>query len=156
MSLPPLAENLMNYFAHGRRFLDDPYFLAGTAVPDWLSVVDRRVRARARLAEPLGRRFGPAVGSRGAGRRPAPSRRRLVPSDAGLCRVELAVHVSHPRTDCPDDTGFRPSFLGHILVEILLDAVLIDDRTPTQLDAYYRSRSIRPGPRSTSGAVRTA
>ena len=41
----------MNYFAHGFRFLDDPYFLAGTAVPDWLSVVDRRVRVRPREAE---------------------------------------------------------------------------------------------------------
>ena len=37
----------MNYFAHGHRFVDDPYFLAGTAVPDWLSVVDRKVRVRA-------------------------------------------------------------------------------------------------------------
>ena len=29
----------MNYFAHAIRFLDDPYFLSGTALPDWLSVV---------------------------------------------------------------------------------------------------------------------
>ena len=41
----------MNYFAHGRHFVDDPYFLAGTAVPDWLNVVDRRVRVRSRQAE---------------------------------------------------------------------------------------------------------
>ncbi len=41
----------MNYFAHGRRFVEDPYFLAGTAVPDWLNVVDRRVRVRAVQAE---------------------------------------------------------------------------------------------------------
>ena len=40
----------MNYFAHGYAFLDDPYFLAGTAVPDWLSVIDRRMRARSKLA----------------------------------------------------------------------------------------------------------
>ncbi len=36
----------MNYFAHGYRFIDDPYFMAGTALPDWLSVADRRVRIR--------------------------------------------------------------------------------------------------------------
>jgi hypothetical protein len=35
----------------------------------------------------------------------------------------------------PDD-GFRPSFLGHILVEILLDATLISE-DPGRLDAYY-------------------
>ena len=32
----------------------------------------------------------------------------------------------------------RPSFLGHILVELLLDSVLIDEQ-PHLLDAYYRS-----------------
>ena len=40
----------MNYFAHGRAWIDDPYMLAGTAVPDWLNVVDRRVRVRSRQA----------------------------------------------------------------------------------------------------------
>ncbi len=44
----------MNYLAHGWPFLDDPYFLAGTAVPDWLSVADRQVRARGKQAVPLG------------------------------------------------------------------------------------------------------
>jgi hypothetical protein len=36
----------------------------------------------------------------------------------------------------PADDGFRPHFLGHILVEILLDAELIAD-DPARLDAYY-------------------
>ena len=40
----------MNYFAHGRRFVEQPYVLAGTAVPDWLNVVDRKVRVRAQRA----------------------------------------------------------------------------------------------------------
>ena len=44
----------MNYFTHALPFLDgDPYFLAGTAVPDWMSVADRQVRVRAKLAAPL-------------------------------------------------------------------------------------------------------
>ena len=43
----------MNYFAHARPFLDQPYFMAGTGVPDWLTVVDRRVRLRAKHAEAL-------------------------------------------------------------------------------------------------------
>ena len=42
----------MNYLAHAAEFLDDPYFVAGTALPDWLGVVDRRVRVRSRQAEP--------------------------------------------------------------------------------------------------------
>lgn len=40
----------MNYFAHGREHLDRPYFLAGTAVPDWLSVSDRGSRVRRKQA----------------------------------------------------------------------------------------------------------
>ena len=42
----------MNYFAHGYAFVDDPWFMAGTAVPDWLNVSDRGVRVRARQTEP--------------------------------------------------------------------------------------------------------
>lgn len=38
----------MNYFAHALHFLGDPYFIAGTGVPDWLTVADRRVRLRRR------------------------------------------------------------------------------------------------------------
>jgi len=36
----------------------------------------------------------------------------------------------------PHDTGMRPGFLGHIVTEMLLDAVLIAD-DPARLDAYY-------------------
>src|SRR4029079_4566394 len=43
----------MTFLPHALRFLDRPYFLAGTALPDWLSVVDRRVRLRARHVEPF-------------------------------------------------------------------------------------------------------
>jgi hypothetical protein len=42
------------------------------------------------------------------------------------------------RDRLPGDRGFRPGFLGHILVEILLDAILIDDN-PDDLDAYYEA-----------------
>ena len=125
----------MNYFAHGRPFVEDPYFLAGTAVPDWLSVVDRRVRARSRLA---------------AKRLDDPDR-HLVALAQGVMRhhhddawfhqtrafAELNLQFSASiRQRLPGDEGFRPSFLGHILVEILLDADLIE-QNPDQLDAYY-------------------
>ena len=42
----------MNYYTHGLRFIGDPYFLAGTACPDWLSVSDRQVRLRSRHVAP--------------------------------------------------------------------------------------------------------
>ena len=34
------------------------------------------------------------------------------------------------------DTSWRPSFLGHIAIELLLDSALIS-RDPSRLDAYY-------------------
>jgi hypothetical protein len=35
------------------------------------------------------------------------------------------------------ESGFRPSFLGHVLVEVLLDAALIA-AAPERLETYYR------------------
>ena len=43
----------MNYLAHAYQYLSDPYFVAGTNLPDWLSVVDRKVRVRAKPAQLL-------------------------------------------------------------------------------------------------------
>jgi hypothetical protein len=43
----------MNYFAHALPFLDNPYFAGATGIPDWLTVVDRKVRARRKHIEPF-------------------------------------------------------------------------------------------------------
>lgn len=125
----------MNYFAHGRDFIDDPYFLAGTALPDWLSVVDRRARLRPANLEP-----------------------HLVADDSPLCSLVQGV-LQHQRDDAwfhatrafaelsnefcrllggilTADAGFRPYFVGHVLVEVLLDASLVE-RDPGRLNAYY-------------------
>jgi len=129
----------MNYFAHGCEFVDDPYFLAGTAVPDWLNVVDRRVRVRARAAESL------------LAESPLDSRQADVARGVlQHCRDDAWFHESRAfaelsldfcrrlRDVLPADDGFRPHFLGHILVEILLDAALVAD-DPARLVAYYRA-----------------
>ena len=125
----------MNYFAHGRHFIDDPYFLAGTAVPDWLNVVDRRVRVRARQAQLH-------VDA------PDPRAARIAQGIVQHCRDDEWFHATRAFAElslelcqmlrgalAPDD-GFRPHFLGHILVEILLDAALVAEN-PGRLDAYY-------------------
>jgi hypothetical protein len=49
------------------------------------------------------------------------------------------------RDRLPPDEGFRPSFLGHILIEILLDDVLAEQQ-PGLLDTYYQAfEHIDPG-----------
>ncbi|HEV3005914.1 MAG TPA: hypothetical protein VGX78_15715 [Pirellulales bacterium] len=127
----------MNYFAHGRTFLNDPYFLAGTAVPDWLNVVARRVKVRTKHALPFvddpDRQL--AAVAQGIVRHHA--------DDAWFHETRAFSELSWQFTarirDClPGDDGLRPSFLGHILVEILLDASLIAD-DPSRLEAYYQA-----------------
>jgi hypothetical protein len=43
----------MNYFTHALPHLRDPVFIAGTALPDWLSVVNRKVRLRPKALQPF-------------------------------------------------------------------------------------------------------
>jgi hypothetical protein len=125
----------MNYFAHGREFVDDPYFLAGTAVPDWLNVVDRSTRIRSARALEFARHDDPCLAdiARGIARHC---------HDDGWFHstrafAELSLEFTREaRTRLDEDAGFRPHFIGHILVEILLDAELIA-ANPTRLEAWY-------------------
>ena len=133
----------MNYFAHAFPFLDDdslprnvdPYFIAGAAVPDWLNVVDRKVRARSRSAKTFLMDSDPDCVALAKGIvqhhhdddwfHQTPIFNELILSFAVEIRDLLA----------PDD-GFRPSFLGHILVELFLDAELIR-RSSKKIETYY-------------------
>lgn len=125
----------MNYFAHGMRFIDRPLFLAGTAVPDWMAVADRSVRVRPRLIEQLLQ--GPSSEEDETARgmlqhfadddwfHATPA---FVLTTAELTRRFVEV--------LPADDGLRPGFLGHIVTEMLLDAVLIGAQ-PRRLHDYY-------------------
>lgn len=129
----------MNYFAHGVRFLDRPYFLAGTALPDLLSVVDRRVRLRARRVEPF------AQGATDAEAELAAGVLQHLADDAWFHSTRAFTEVSAEltrmfRAALPPDDAYRPSVLGHIVTEMLLDGVLIA-RDPSRLDAYYAAFS---------------
>jgi hypothetical protein len=125
----------MNYFAHGYRFIDNPYLLAGTAVPDWLSVADRSVRAHRARALLFVDHADPRMAAVAKG---------IVQhhhDDAWFHNTDAFNQLSWQITrQCcaalPQDEGFRPSFLGHILVELLLDAALIA-ADPARLEQYY-------------------
>lgn len=125
----------MNYFAHGRLFIDDPYFLAGTAVPDWLIVADRQVRTRPKHAEPFASLEDPRIAAiaRGILQHHADDTWFHVAPAFYELSTEFTGQV---RGFLPADGGFRASFLGHLLVELLFDDVLIAAE-PGALDAYY-------------------
>jgi len=126
----------MNYFAHALPFLDDdPYFIAGTAVPDWVAVVDRKVRVRRRVAERFCDHPEPHVAAvaRGCLQHIRDDARFHETRAFAELNLELTVLV---RDALGKERGFRPSFLGHLLVEVLLDATLIEE-DPARLEAYY-------------------
>lgn len=125
----------MNYLAHGYRFLDSPYFLAGTAVPDWLSVVDRKVRVRSRAAAAWVTSNDEATGQIAAGIVQHLADDQWFHQTRVFAETSLQFAVEL-RQRLPGDEGFRPSFLGHVLVEVLMDATLID-RDPTLATRYY-------------------
>ncbi len=125
----------MNYFAHALPHLDRPYFVAGVALPDWMNVVDRKLRIRSHHAEPFVSDRDPELADFAAGIM------RHHADDAWFHRqlefietsVQLAVDL---RSRLADEGGIRTGFLGHILVELLLDSEL-SQRFPERLDAYY-------------------
>ncbi len=129
----------MNYFAHGRRFLDDPYFLAGTAIPDWLNVVDRRVRVRGKHAQALVDDADPRIAAVARGVVQHHQDDDWFHRTAAFAELSWSF-TADVRDALAPDPGLRPSFLGHILVEMLLDAALIAP-APERLEAYYAALS---------------
>jgi hypothetical protein len=127
----------MNYFAHGRRFVHVPYFLAGTAVPDWLGVVDRKVRARAKHAVKFVHDADPRLAAVARGIIQHHEDDRWFHQTRAFAELSLAFTVG-VRDLLPPDDGLRPSFVGHILVELLLDAQLIR-QDPRRLADYYQA-----------------
>ena len=127
----------MNYFAHGLRFIDRPMFLAGTAVPDWLSVVDRRMRMRHRLVAPV------ADGSGAPAAEVAAGVLQHLDDDQYFHRCRAFMEISGAlavafRDRLPETSDYRPGVLGHITSELVLDGVLVD-RDPGRLERYYEA-----------------
>jgi len=129
----------MNYLAHGWRFADQPYFLAGTAVPDWLSVIDRKMRARGKTVALFVDDSDENLAALARGIVRHHSDDEWFHQTTTFNELSLAFTLQI-RDVLPADDGFRPSFLGHILVELLLDATLTEEE-PARLDRYYAALS---------------
>ncbi len=128
----------MNCLAHAFRFLDDGYFAAGTCIPDWLGMIDRSVRVRRRSATAFLENEQPdsVANSIAAG-----IVQHLNDDDlfhGSLAFVETSLQASRMIGGfLHNESGHRTGFLGHIIVELLLDAS-IENRTPGTMDRYYR------------------
>ena len=127
----------MNYLAHACDFLHDPYFVAGTALPDWLGVVDRRVRVRSRQAEPHVADADPRMAAFAAGVMQHHADDAWFHTSDAFVELHWRLTVL-VRDALPPDAGFRPHFLGHVLVELLLDAALAAE-VPDLIERYYQA-----------------
>ncbi|TWU14945.1 hypothetical protein CA54_38150 [Symmachiella macrocystis] len=132
---PTEAYSSVNYFAHGIRYTDRPYFLAGTATPDWLSMADRRVRLRPQHVQPFADGSGQPQAEFAAGVLQHMEDDDRFHRSAAFFEVSGALLPLFRKLLEPHD-GFRPGFLAHIVTELLMDAVLIE-RHPEMLRAYY-------------------
>jgi hypothetical protein len=126
----------MNYFAHAINFLDRPYFAVGTGVPDWLTVCDRGVRMRSRYLEAFRPNGDSRVGEVVDGILQHIRDDGLFHQSRAFAELSLELTVES-REALQHDSGFRPGFLGHLLVELLLDASLVAEN-PGKIEDYYR------------------
>lgn len=128
----------MNYFAHSFRFLDKPYIVAGTSLPDWLSVVNRRARLRRTTLIPYLNAQDERL-------------RQLVTGAIQHLDDDLRFHnapifsdilVQVVRLIQPVVNGrsLPLTFLAHLTIEVMFDAALLD-RFPSGAEDYYAALS---------------
>lgn len=129
----------MNYLAHGFRFLDSPLMVAGTAVPDWLSVADRRVRVRSRRIHEHLDSLDTDLRAIAEGMLQHLHDDDLFHRSVRFVMLEAELSMRFRRI-MPDRFDHRPALLGHIVVELLLDD-FIAQQMPEVLDGYYAALS---------------
>ena len=125
----------MNYFAHALPFLDDPYFAAGTGVPDMLMVADRGLKVRSKHVRPFLDDDDSITAAVAGGVRQHLRDDRCFHKTASFAETSLALTLTF-RDALGDKSGLRPRFLGHLMTELLLDAAIIEE-DPRQLERYY-------------------
>jgi hypothetical protein len=127
----------MNFLAHGLLHLDAPWTLTGTALPDWLRLLHRK--ARVNLAEVR------KVAATDGGRRGRLAQGLLAhhEDDRRFHQSQAFEEATRSLTDQirahnTQKLRIRPSFVSHILLEMLLDAALMA-ADETRVDRYYES-----------------
>lgn len=125
----------MNCFTHALPHLDDAYLAVGCCLPDWLSACDRKCRVREKHAVKFVDHEDPIVATIAKGIvrhhqdddwfHQTPRFNKLILDFA----VELRDLFGNERT-------MRPSLVGHIIVELFLDAYL-NAQFPGRLEYFY-------------------
>ncbi|MCG8653463.1 MAG: hypothetical protein MI861_26730 [Pirellulales bacterium] len=125
----------MNFLCHAIPYLDQPLLAMATGVPDWLNVVDRRIRARRKLAAAYLNHQDADLRAVAAGIIRHIDDDRWFHGTRAFAETNLQLAVQL-RQLLPGDEGFRPTFVGHVLVEIFLDSFWLRD-DPQIGERYY-------------------
>jgi len=133
----------MNNLSHGFRYIDRPWFLVGTALPDWLAMIDRKVRVREKYASSMVNAELPELAELAQGIVQHHRDDHWFHQQPAF--VDLNLHLSLELRDrLGADAGFRPHFAAHVIIEMLLDATLDRDNAGL-LDRYYSAvRQVDP------------
>jgi len=128
----------VNYLSHAYRFFDNPSFIAGVAMPDWLRVVGREYRARRVQAvrcltcpewqDPDAISF-----LHGVIQHHDDDQRFHTTEVFVLLNAKLSVEL---RAIYGPESSIRSHFLAHIIIELLLDSVLSQTHESI-MDRYY-------------------
>ncbi|MFO0218962.1 MAG: hypothetical protein ACK54I_06085, partial [Planctomycetota bacterium] len=110
----------MNFFAHSLPFLDDPWVVAGVCLPDWMSVINRRVRLRSKKVQPRTDDPDSATArvARGVVQHHADDEWFHETPEFALLNLDFSIEL---RQEVRLDDSLRTRFVGHILIEMLLD-----------------------------------
>jgi hypothetical protein len=133
----------MNYLVHALPFFQNPYFAAATGVPDWLCVIDRKVRLRSKHVEPFFEHENPILAAVAGGVA------QHLRDDAQFHGTRAFFEVTSQLSDLvrkvlEDDRGLRANFLGHLLCEVLLDAALAAEDQQSVKEYYQVLDKIDP------------
>ena len=126
----------MNCFTHGLPFLDKPVFMVGCCVPDWLSAADRKCRAREKLAAKFVDHEDAFVATLAQGIMQHHHDDHWFHQTRAFAELTLELTVDVKEV-LDGDAGHRPSLLGHIVIELLLDAYL-HQQNPGKLKVYFQ------------------
>lgn len=133
----------MNCFSHALPSLDSAYVAAGSCVPDWLGAADRKCRAREKKARPFLDHDDPIVAAVAQGIVHHHQDDHWFHSNKTFqqMNIKFAVEI---REILDGERGMRTGFVGHVLIELFLDAWL-HAKFPGKLEYYYEQlESIDP------------
>jgi hypothetical protein len=125
----------MNFFAHALPHLEDPYLAVGSCIPDLIRVADRKSRVREKHAQTLLDDADPWTAAIAHGI-VLHHRDDLWFHQTRAFNQLMLQFAQQLRKILGEERSMRPGFVGHVVVEMLLDAFL-QSRYPGKLEFFY-------------------